>query len=415
MTGGETGLAKGLSKNFWLFVSGRFVSQIGWAIQDVAIPLYVLDKTHSGAMMSLFILAELLPGLILLPIAGVLGDRYNRKNLMVLFDISRGAILLGVVFLGFFELSQLLIVSIIIGSLNPFFSSATSAMFPELVNPDDLERANSIASSSNIISRLVGPALGGLLYGLGGIILPLLVNGISFFGSGIFEIAIRYKGRTKRITRLREVIEDMKSAFIFLKSSKYLLTLIGFALFLNALGSPFAVVLMPYSYREILHFTSLQFGLLESAFMLGAFLGNMIIAIKLGRTAGKYIFHSLAINGAVLLFFVWLVSPASLIYGYMAFITMAGVSIIWGSSESFLNVPINSKIQRAVPNEYMGRVFSLLIVLVNAVTPVGVVVVGPLIDMFSAWVVALGMWFLMLLVVIYYYARHGSTFIEEQN
>jgi len=140
-----------------------------------------------------------------------------------------------------------------------------------------------------------------------------------------------------------------------------------------------------------------------------------VIAIKLGRAAGRYIFHSLALNGAVLLFFVWLISPGSLIYGYMAFITMAGASILWGSSESFLNVPINSKIQRAVPNEYMGRVLSLLVVLVNAVTPVGVVVVGPLIDMLSAWVVALAMWFLMLLVVIYYYARHRSTFIEEQN
>jgi DHA3 family macrolide efflux protein-like MFS transporter len=85
-----------LGKNFWLFVTGRFISRFGLAVQDVAIPLYVLDKTHSGGMMTIFVLAEMLP-FALLPVAGVLSDRYNRKNMMVVFDIWRGILLLGVV------------------------------------------------------------------------------------------------------------------------------------------------------------------------------------------------------------------------------------------------------------------------------------------------------------------------------
>ncbi len=60
-----------LNRNFWLFAFGRFISQLGWAVQDVALPLYVLDKTHSGAMMTAFILAEMVPALIVMPFAGV--------------------------------------------------------------------------------------------------------------------------------------------------------------------------------------------------------------------------------------------------------------------------------------------------------------------------------------------------------
>ncbi|MDI3474731.1 MAG: hypothetical protein PWQ95_459, partial [Thermococcaceae archaeon] len=48
------------NRDFWLFAVGRFVSQLGWAVQDVALPLYVLDQTKSGSMMSLFIIAEIL-------------------------------------------------------------------------------------------------------------------------------------------------------------------------------------------------------------------------------------------------------------------------------------------------------------------------------------------------------------------
>lgn len=77
------------NRDFWLFAVGRFVSQLGWAVQDVALPLYVLDKTHSGSMMTAFILAEMIPALIVMPFAGVVGDRYNRKKLMVWFDIAR--------------------------------------------------------------------------------------------------------------------------------------------------------------------------------------------------------------------------------------------------------------------------------------------------------------------------------------
>ncbi|USS40327.1 MFS transporter [Thermococcus aggregans] len=121
-----------LNKNFWLYAIGRWVSQAGWVIQDIAVPLYVLDKTGSGAIMSLFILVELIPRLLVNPIAGVIGDRYNRKKLMVWLDIARGVLLFGVIAFNLLDIQSLLAVQVVMSIMGAFFSAGVSGCFPTL-------------------------------------------------------------------------------------------------------------------------------------------------------------------------------------------------------------------------------------------------------------------------------------------
>lgn len=71
------------NRNFWLFAMGRFVSLVGSGVQDGALPLFILDLTGSGTIMGTFMIISMLPRLLLYPIAGVLGDRINRKWIMV--------------------------------------------------------------------------------------------------------------------------------------------------------------------------------------------------------------------------------------------------------------------------------------------------------------------------------------------
>ncbi|MBP1913040.1 H+ antiporter protein [Thermococcus stetteri] len=403
----------GLNRNFWLFAIGRFVSQLGWAVQDVALPLYVLDKTHSGSMMTAFILAEMIPALIVMPFAGVVGDRYNRKLLMVGFDLIRGALLFGVIAFNLLKIHQLIVVQVVMAVMGAFFGSATSAMFPDLVEPDELERANSVTSSMNILARLIGPALGGFIYAIGGIRLAILINAVSFFGSGLFEILIKYEWKTRELESFFQVVEDLKEGISYLLSNRYLRTLMFFALFMIAFGQPFGAVLLPYSFREVLKFSSYQFGLLESAFMLGALAGNMLIGVKLGREAGKYLFHALLFDGIMILLFTWAISPLSSLDKTGAFIFLATINVLWGAIEAFFNVPLNAKIQRAVPSELRGRVFSAMAVMMHVSSPLGLLAVGPLLDRFPAWEVSLGLWTGMGVVVAYFWARHKKTLLAD--
>ncbi len=404
-----------LNRNFWLFAVGRFVSQLGWAVQEVALPLYVLDKTHSGSMMTLFVLADIIPSLIIMPFAGVVGDRYNRKRLMVGFDILRGILLFAVIGFNFLGIYQLLAVQVVMAVMGAFFGAATSAMFPDLVAPDELEKANSTVSSFSIIARLIGPALGGVIYAFGGIAMALLINAVSFFGSGLFEALICYEWKTRKIESMGEVFTDLREGLAFLRSSHYLMVLMGFALFMNAVGQPFGAVILPYAFRVVLRFTSQQFGLLESFFMGGMLLGNIVVALKLGRRAGQLFFKALAFNGAMILIFIWVISPGAEISRDAAFITLAGVGVFWGVSNALVNIPLQAKIQRAIPTELRGRVFSALALLVNISTPLGLVAVGPLIDRYSAWSVSLMIWLIQGSVILYYYIRHRSVLLQEQG
>ncbi|WP_461866776.1 MFS transporter [Thermococcus sp.] len=402
-----------LNRNFWLFAIGRFISQVGWAVQEVALPLYVLDKTHSGGMMTLFVLADILPSLVIIPFAGVIGDRYNRKRLMVWFDILRGILLFGVITFNFLEIYQLLAVQVVMAVMGAFFSAATSAMFPDLVESDDLEKANSTVSSFSIIARLIGPALGGVIYAFGGIKLALLINAISFFGSGLFEALIHYEWKTRKIESMKEVLTDLSEGLAFLRSSHYLMVLMSFALFMNAVGQPFGAVIMPYAFREVLKFTSQQFGLLESFFMGGMLLGNIIVAVKLGRKAGRYFFKALGFDGVMILAFIWVISPRAELSRNIAFMILAVVGVLWGVSNAVVNIPLQAKIQRAIPTELRGRVLSALALLVNISSPLGLIAVGPLIDHYSAWSVSLGIWIIQAIVVAYYYIKHRRVLLQE--
>jgi predicted MFS family arabinose efflux permease len=366
-------------------------------------------------MMTAFILAEMIHVLIIMPFAGVVSDRYNRKWLMVGFDLARGVLLFGVIALDLLGIYQLLAVQVVMAVMGAFFSAGTGAMFPDLVQPDELEKANSTVSSFTILARLVGPALGGFIYAVGGIKLAILINAASFFGSGLFEILIRYEWRTKELESFSQVIEDLKEGINFLRSNRYLSTLMFFALFMIALGQPFGAVIMPYSYREVLKFSSYQFGLLESAFMGGAFLGNSLIAIKFGKKAGRYLFHTLLLDGVMILAFTWAISPLSSLGRNEAFFFLAGINILWGSIEAFIDVPINSKIQRAIPSELRGRVMSAMAVLMHLSSPLGLLAVGPLLDRFPAWEVTVAIWTGMAIVVAYFWARYREILLKEEK
>ena len=87
-------MTKEQKRNFLLYSAGRLVSLIGTGVQMIALPLYILDLTGSGTLMGTFALLSMLPGLIFSPIAGVLGDRMNRKKIMVNMDYLRGIIIL---------------------------------------------------------------------------------------------------------------------------------------------------------------------------------------------------------------------------------------------------------------------------------------------------------------------------------
>ncbi|CAB50049.1 MFS transporter [Pyrococcus abyssi] len=390
-----------LGRDFWLFAVGRWISIAGWAIQDVAIPLYVLDKTGSGTMMSLFVMAELIPRILVNPIAGVIGDRYNRKYLMVGFDLIRGVLLFFVLFFNLLELEQLLVIQVIMSIFGSFFAAGTSGMFPDLVPKDRLMQANSILQMGTQVINIVSPVIGGAIYGLGGIKAAIFINAISFFGSGLFEISIRYewKGKGEKFAILREFLDGIK----LIKSSKPLLILGSLSIILNALFSPLFAIVFPYIVRVVLRLSSIQFGSVQTALTLGMLLGNLIIASILKNSAGKHFMKAILIQELFILI-VPFTPKLSYPRNYLVILTSA---FAIGFFNVLVNIPIMTKLQTIVPREYRARFFSTLETLSMGATPLGMIIVGPTIDKLGYFSVSITLTIVGIAISVYYWLRYS--------
>lgn len=378
-------------RNFNLYAIGRFVSLMGSGIQMIAIPLYILDLTGSGTMMGIFTFLSWLPTLAMAPFAGVLGDRWNRKKIMVNMDYARGGLILVLAALALtnnMSIYILFVCQVFISFMDSIFASSTQAMIPELVNQDDLMKANSLMGSINSASWLVGPVLGGVVYGFGGIKLVFLINGISYVLSATSELFIKYVSTTvsKEKLSLTIIKNDFKEGFSFVKDNKSLLTLLIFFCSINFLMNPVFAVIIPYAIKEVIGFSDQVYGIIEATFIVGIFLGNILLATVLTKKSSRLLIK-LGLFGMVVLNVIFAITlfPNSIAYfggaSMKLLLVIGGVLIAVGIFNALLNTPIQTNFQKLIPNKLRSRVNSVMMVIAQAGVPLGAVIYGIILDL----------------------------------
>ena len=403
-------------RNFWLYAVGRLVSLVGTGVQDIAVPLFILDITQSGTAMGTFMIISMAPRLVLVPLAGVVGDRVNRKLIMVWTDFGRGAVILLLAFLASQTLgtiSVLLVAHFIRSFMNALFGPATMAMLPDIVKEEDLTRANSIIGAVNSLSGILGPVLGGIIYGLGGIQTAFLINGISFVASGISELFIKYEQITRKFEKVHEVVHDLKEGIFFVRTHRGLLILLVFALVTNFLMSPVFGVLVPYVLRIVMKFSSEQYGMIQTSFVIGLLIGNIIIGTLLAKARiAKMLNGGLLSETVFMAVFVGLIFPQ--VIGYLGYASWGLFSCLFvtftliGVFNAFVNTPLMVGMQRLTPTEFRARVFSVVEVVAQGVVPVGFGIVGILLDVAPAHMITLALFLLTLMVTLLFVFRYSQ-------
>jgi len=407
-------------RNFWLYAIGRLVSLTGTGIQDIALPLFILDLTGSGTIMGTFMIITIAPRLILYPIAGVVGDRVNRKLIMVWTDFGRGAVILILALLATRDLITIPLLfgaQFVVSLMNALFGPATMAMLPDIVEENDLTRANSTMGAINSMSYIVGPALGGIIYGLGGIKIAFLINGVSFIASGVSELFIKYHQKTKKLGKIHEVIEDLKEGICFIKVHRGLLVLMIFALVINFLYSPLFAVLLPYVSRIVIKFSSEQFGMLQTSFMAGILIGNIIIGTLLAKSkVEKMLNRGLLAQMGFTFVFVALIFPQIVgRLGYASwtlFFALSLTFVFMGLFNAFVNTPIMVELQKLTPPEFRARVFSVIEVAAQGIVPIGFGIMGILLDLVPAHIIALTVVTISLLVILVFVFKYSKKVTE---
>ena len=380
---------KDLGRNFWLYALGRLVSLIGSGIQSLAIPLYILDLTGSGTIMGTFMVITMLPRILFGPVAGVLGDRFNRKMIMVYMDFARGAAILAMAVLAganSLTITVLFIFQLLISTFDISFDPATAAMLPDIIESDKLLRGNSILGAINSLSYIIGPALGGILYGMFGIEAVLILNGASYIASAISEIFIRYQQTTEKgKISLKSVFKDVVEGVRYMRKINGLILVMVFAMLSNFLLSPFFSVVFPFFARTIVGFTSEQYGFLQSGWVVGVLIGNVILGTLLSKKRQGNLF-AMGLTAETLILFLLTVFffPYFIdLFGWASWRYFAALGLpilVTGIFNAFVNTPLNTLFQKIVPTNYRSRIFSVISILAQIATPLGAAIYGFAVD-----------------------------------
>jgi len=404
------------SSNLLLFISGRFESLLGWAALMVAMPLFVLDKTGSGTMMGVFSLVGALPRFVILPFAGVIGDRMNRKHLMVFLDFVKGSLLLLSFLLSFYgrlTVTGLLIFYVFFGIISALFDAPTSAMLADLVSSDKLRKAVSLNTAATSLAQIAGPAIGGLLYGFSDMTYVLLFTGIFYIFSAISEIFIRYSF-SKRTT-VEGVFKEIANGIRFIVSNRGLKSLFIFAAVANFISAPAFSVVIPYILRKELNFSAQWFGTLEMLFMVGALLGSLLTATILATTnSKKLITVGITLESLIGCLMALLLMQFNMQRNFTLAFSSTSL-LLMGIFNMLVNVPIGANLQALIPSQVRSRVLSILTIFSSGLTPIGSLLGGVIVDRINAFGFFLVLNLLMLVVsLLFVFLAPREAFLQSQ-
>lgn len=168
-------------RRLWL---AQLISEIGDWFYSLAVYDLLFETTHSGRAVSYAIIIQTLPWFFMTPLSGHIVDRFSRRRLMILADVIRGFVVLGLLLVH--TASEVWLVYLLLGLeviFASFFEPARNALLPNLTESEDLLPANALSSATWSLALTVGAALGGAVTALLGRHVAFAVNSLSFFAS----------------------------------------------------------------------------------------------------------------------------------------------------------------------------------------------------------------------------------------
>lgn len=339
--------------NFRRLWIGQTISQFGDGLTGLAILITINQLTGSTAAMAAMVIVLAVPQLIFGLISGVFVDRWDRKRIMIVSDLLRGILVLGLVFV---QHPQDVWIFYVLGFLQAlvgtFFTPAKSALVPTIVERGSLLAANALSQTTQVITGVVGSAVAGVLVGLSGAAWPAFtLDAASFFISAFFIARISVPRQVETaVGNVREIFGQLWEGLQYLFSQRLLVgVLVTFAVTMLGLGAV-NVLIVPFLVNQLAVPTEIL-GVIEAAQVIGMVLGSAVVATLAARLKVNQI-----ITAGIMLvgLFVALFGAAQVTGVALLALFFVGLSITPVQAAS------STIMQQAVPNEKRGRAGSAM-------------------------------------------------------
>jgi MFS family permease len=361
-------------RNFRLYFFGQITSNIGTWFQSITQAMLIMELTGSGKALGVLSALQFTPMLILGMYGGVMADRLKPRTLL---SITAALAAVFALTLAVVTAMQAITVwwvwslAFCLGCVQAFDRPMAQAFLYEMVGPDQLTSAVALNSITQSCARMIGPALGGLAYAAFGSAVCFTINGLSFFfviASLLFmrnsELWQRAKERHSAVTQLREGLR-------YVWQNPNLCTpLIANAL-IGCLAFNFMILLAAMT-RFVYQGDANALGMAHGLNAVGAVLGSLLIA-RIRTPTRKHL--TIACFTMAFAIAVYAAVPTLILF------------LIWAPFFGFCigayQTTMQTSVQRATEPRMMGRVASLLTLGHMGTTPIGGLLIGWLIDVWS--------------------------------
>ena len=363
------------SRNYRLYFMGQSVSLIGTWMQKTAVSWVIYSLTHSTFMLGVTLFASQFPSFLFSLIGGVVSDRYNRYRVLLTTQaasLAQALLLATLILLKHYEVWEILSLSVVLGIINAFDVPARQSLVYEMVDDKaDLPNALALNSSMVNLSRIIGPAIAGIVLESIGDGACFLLNALSFVAVIVSLLMMRLP-KYINIVHKKNVFGELKEGMAYIKrtpSIAFVLIMLGLV---SLLVLPFST-LIPYYARDVFHGTARTFGVIDSFIGLGAFSGAIFLAsLKAGTDLRRILFINTLVFGAGLILF----SHEHTYALALIFVTIAGFGMMSQITVS------NTLIQTTVAPKMRGRVISYYAMAFFGMQPLGGLLVGSI----SKWI-----------------------------
>jgi MFS family permease len=346
--------------DFRLLQIARVLAVVAFQMQGVAVGWRVYEVTGRALDLGLVGLAQFVPMFAFALLTGHVADRFDRRRVVAVCHASLAVAAAAIAWAAGAEapsVTALYLILFVVGTARAFAAPATQALLPNLV-PQRVF-ANAVAWNAGIfhVAIVLGPALGGLLYGpLGarGLFCVCAVGELLAFG-----LLLGIKTRPQRDTQT-SAAKDLIAGLRFVARHRIVLGALSLDLFAVLLGG--AVALLPVFARDVLHVGPSGLGLLRSAPALGATLVGVLLAHRpLERQVGR-----------VLLACVFLFGCATIVFGLSRSYPLSLAALLIAGAADMISVVVRQTlVQLRTPDEMRGRVAAVNVLFVGASNELG--------------------------------------------
>lgn len=380
--------ANSYSKDFKLMIVGQVISVFGAALLRFALSLYILDITGRADMFAALYAVSNIP-ILLSPLGGAIADRFNRRNLMVLFDFTSSLVVMFLFLLisaGLATVTPIGVIMVLLSMISAMETPTVTASIPLLVETEKLESANGIAQAVQALSGVAAPILGGVLYSSFEIRFLVIITCITFFLSAVMELFIKipFAKREWDGHIIATIVKDMKVGFVYVVKQSFILKSMIVAAVINLVLSPLLIVGSPIILRVTMQSSDTMQGIGVGLISFASILGTLTIGVFAKRIKVKTLHRFIAAIALLAVPIAVSVFPFILELGYYPAFTLFMLGAIpIAMVASIISIYVIARVQRVTSNENLGKVMAIIMAVAGCAAPIGQVIYGVVFESFS--------------------------------